>query len=370
MPGGGGNGSDDPLNDQPGKPHDNEQFNLKKEKIMKYRWMFGLGIWVLMMACGFVEAQAQVSGSGTPGTIAKWRSSTALGDSSIKESGSNVAIGTTPASAFKLRVSGTSLAGIRGENTGSGSGLSGEGSSGNGVEGNSSLASGVRGSTSSTDVHQAGVFAISATTNALRAETFSNDASAAAVYGLSFGSAYAGRFAGNVSVSGTLSKGGGSFKIDHPLDPENKYLFHSFVESPDMMNIYNGNVTSDQNGEAIVTMPDYFEALNADFRYQLTVIGQFAQAIVGEKIKGNRFVIKTSAPNVEVSWQVTGVRQDAFAKKNRIQVEVEKEPSERGLFLHPEAFGLSEEKSIERARNPELMQQFKQQEEARRQKPQ
>ena len=51
--------------------------------------------------------------------------------------------------------------------------------------------------------------------------------------------------AGNVDVIGTLSKGGGSFKIDHPLDPANKYLYHSFVESPDMKNMYDGNVTTD-----------------------------------------------------------------------------------------------------------------------------
>ena len=55
----------------------------------------------------------------------------------------------------------------------------------------------------------------------------------------------AGRFTGDVAISGTLSKGGGSLKIDHPLDPENKYLYHSFVESPDMMNIYNGTITTD-----------------------------------------------------------------------------------------------------------------------------
>src|SRR5262249_19043693 len=92
----------------------------------------------------------------------------------------------------------------------------------------------------------------------------------------------AGKFDGDVLVTGTLSKGAGTFKIDHPLDPENKYLYHSFVESPDMMNIYNGNLTTDENGDAVVALPDYFEALNKDFRYQLTVIGQFAQAVVAE----------------------------------------------------------------------------------------
>jgi hypothetical protein len=65
-----------------------------------------------------------------------------------------------------------------------------------------------------------------------------------------FGSRFAGYFQGDVYVNGTLSKGAGSFKIDHPLDPENKYLYHSFVESPDMMNIYNGNVMTDGGGYA------------------------------------------------------------------------------------------------------------------------
>lgn len=143
---------------------------------------------------------------------------------------------------------------------------------------------------------------------------------------------------GDVTITGNLSKGGGSFKIDHPLDPENKTLSHSFVESPDMMNIYNGNVTTDRRGFALITLPDYFEALNRDFRYQLTVVGQFAQAIVWRKIQQNRFIIKTDKPRVEVSWQVTGIRQDAYAETHRIPVEEVKPASERGVYLHPDAF--------------------------------
>ena len=169
----------------------------------------------------------------------------------------------------------------------------------------------------------------------------------------------AGKFNGNVQVTGTLSKGGGAFKIDHPLDPENKYLYHSFVESPDMMNIYNGNISTDENGDAVVELPEYFGALNKDFRYQLTVVGTFAQAIVAEKIRGNRFRIKTSAPNVEVSWQVTGIRNDAFARKSRIPVEEDKVETERGYYLHPEAFGQPEEKSVNRARDSERMKQLR-----------
>lgn len=150
---------------------------------------------------------------------------------------------------------------------------------------------------------------------------------------------YAGYFAGNVSVTGNLTKGSGTFKIDHPQDPENKFLYHSFVESPDMKNIYDGVITTDANGEATVEMPAYFEALNKDFRYQLTGIGQFAQAIVADEINHNRFKIKTDKPNVKVSWQVTGIRKDAYAEANRVVVEVEKQGEEKGKYLHPEVFG-------------------------------
>jgi len=165
----------------------------------------------------------------------------------------------------------------------------------------------------------------------------------------------AAEFFGDVSVSGTLTKGGGSFKIDHPLDPANKVLSHSFVESPDMMNIYNGNVTTDANGEATVVLPAYFAALNKDFRYQLTVIGQFAQAMIASEISDNRFQIKTDKPTVKVSWQVTGIRQDAWANKNRIPVEEPKPDRERGYYIHPKLYEQPEERNVEWARRPELM---------------
>ena len=179
------------------------------------------------------------------------------------------------------------------------------------------------------------------------------------VLGLNNGGGPAGEFHGNLVVTGNLSKGGGSFRIDHPLDPENKYLAHSFVESPDMMNIYNGNVTTNENGEAIVTLPDYFAALNRDFRYQLTVIGQFAQAIVAEEITDRRFTIRTDKPSVKVSWQVTGVRKDEWANKHRIKVEEDKPVAERGYFLHPELYGQPEEKNVEWIRRPDLMKKVK-----------
>lgn len=109
----------------------------------------------------------------------------------------------------------------------------------------------------------------------------------------------------------------------------------------------------------MVTMPDWFEALNRDFRYQLTVIGTFAQAIVATEMANGSFSIKTDKPNVKVSWQVTGVRQDAWANAHRIPVEQLKPEKERGSYLHPELFGAPEEKSIAWARHPETMKRAK-----------
>lgn len=147
---------------------------------------------------------------------------------------------------------------------------------------------------------------------------------------------------GDVNVTGALSKGSGSFKIDHPLDPRNKYLYHSFVESPDMKNIYDGTVMTDDQGYASVTLPEWFETLNRDFRYQLTIVdekndAEFIHAKIVRKVSENSFTIRTSKPKVEVCWQVTGIRKDAYAEKHRIQVEEDKPIGERGRCIHPEA---------------------------------
>ena len=147
-----------------------------------------------------------------------------------------------------------------------------------------------------------------------------------------------GYFSGTVTVTGALSKGSGSFKIDHPLDPENQYLYHSFVESPDMMNVYNGNIILDELGVAEVSMPDWFEHLNMEFRYQLTCIGGFAQVFIAEELNESSFKIAGGSPGLKVSWQITGIRKDPYAMQNRIEVEVEKEKQFRGYYLHPEAY--------------------------------
>ncbi len=156
----------------------------------------------------------------------------------------------------------------------------------------------------------------------------------------------AAQFEGSVQIVGTLYKSSGAFKIDDPVDPENKYLVHSFVESSDMKNVYDGIVVTDGGGTAVVTLPDWFESLNRDFRYQLTTVGQPAQAWIASEVSGNRFVIRTDKGGVKVSWQITGIRQDAWANAHRLPTEVDKTDQEKGHYLHPELFGHAGEPSV------------------------
>ena len=170
---------------------------------------------------------------------------------------------------------------------------------------------------------------------------------------------YAGNFTGDVFISGTLNNQSPEVKMDDPLDPANKYLVHASVGSSEMKNMYDGTVTTDSLGHATVQLPGWFQVLNSDFRYQLTVIGQFAQAIVAREIENNQFEIRTSAPGVKVSWQVTGVRQDAYAKAHPLVVEPEKLTRMRGFYIRPELYGAPAEKQIEWARHPHMMQKIK-----------
>lgn len=181
--------------------------------------------------------------------------------------------------------------------------------------------------------------------NAVEAEAFGDGG--IALYAGAFGSGgQAGYFQGNVAifgggldVHGTLTKTAGSFKIDDPLDPANRYLQHSFVESPDMKNVYDGVTVTDDRGYATVKLPAYFQALNRSFRYQLTTIRSFSRAIVWREVTRNRFVIRSEDPRVKVSWQITGIRRDAYAKKHPVVVSTAKAKADRGHYLNPDAFG-------------------------------
>lgn len=145
------------------------------------------------------------------------------------------------------------------------------------------------------------------------------------------------RIIGDLSVTGALSKGSGSFFIDHPLDPRNKILFHSFVESPDVKNIYDGIATLDAHGEAVVVLPDYFEALNKDFRYQYFPLDEAMPGLyLKQEVQENTVIIAGGTPGGRVSWQVTGSRHDPYIVKHPIINEVYKgvgQPVDRGEYL-------------------------------------
>ncbi|MEV4319592.1 hypothetical protein [Actinocrispum sp. NPDC049592] len=157
----------------------------------------------------------------------------------------------------------------------------------------------------------------------------------------------AATFVGDVTVTGTLTKGHVQFRIDHPLDPANRYLCHSGVESDEMKNVYDGEVVLDAHGEAVVTVTDWFEALNERIRYQLTPIGTAAPNLhVSRELSDNSFAIAGGEPSTKVCWLITGVRHDAYAVAHPVVVDAEKPDKERGTFLHPEAHGQPAERGF------------------------
>ena len=272
----------------------------------------------------------------------------------VQHDGGNVGIGTLTPTGGRLHVVGGSATAIRATTTGSyvtginsystsGIGLQSESSTNYGVEGRSDYSIGVLGYGGSS-----GVYGLSSQV-AVNGNTYGDDVNRQAIRGDNDGSAtgYAGFFHGTTWVAGTLYKNAGAFRIDHPLDPANKYLNHSFVESPDMKNIYDGVATLDASGVTVVDLPAWFEALNKDFRYQLTAIGAPGPNLhIAKEISANRFVIAGGAPGMKVSWQITGIRHDPYAEANRIVVEQDKAVNEQGKYIYPAGYGKSQDNVV------------------------
>lgn len=174
----------------------------------------------------------------------------------------------------------------------------------------------------------------------------------AAIYGKPSADAgsKAGYFDGATTVNGNfnVTNGTKNFRIDHPLAPESKYLDHAAIESDQIMNLYSGTVRTDRRGRATVQMPDWFSALNGEVTYQLTALESPARVWASRKLRGNAFSIRTTRPRIEVSWQLTGVRRDAWARDNPLAVEVPKPKSERGRYVYPKGFGKPESLGVKR----------------------
>ncbi len=166
---------------------------------------------------------------------------------------------------------------------------------------------------------------------------------------------------GSLTVIGPIHKSGGGFRIDHPTDPANQYLNHSFVESPERKNVYDGVVSLDKKGEADVHMPDWFDAVNTECRYQLTAVGAPGPNLyIARGMTKNSFRIAGGSPGAKVSWQVTGIRKDPWAQQNPLTVEEKKSRKDRGRFLDPALYKQPPDKAIaQREPNPDPIELMK-----------
>ena len=193
----------------------------------------------------------------------------------------------------------------------------------------------------------AGVYATSANDNAIVGQKFGG-LGAAGVFS-NFSVQLSGKvvhinlgqaaiFTGHVNIGGNLFVSGAKgFRIDHPLSPSTKWLQHAALESPDLKNFYDGLVRLNDAGHALVELPEWFAAVNEDFRYQLTPIGKAAPNLfVGKEIDNNRFEIRGGIAGMKVSWQVTGRRKDTWAKAHPFSVEPSKSLDEKGTVIWPQ----------------------------------
>jgi hypothetical protein len=229
-------------------------------------------------------------------------------------------------------------------------GVLGGSSTGVGVQGSSTSSSGVSGSST----RGTGVVGRSDNLVGVRATCTSEELG----FGVIAEGATAGLFVGPVAVFGDLTvqngdllvlNGNKTFKIDHPLDPQNKYLLHNAVEAPERKNVYDGGARLDEDGAAWVDLPEWFEALNGDFRYQLTAVGGAAPNLhVAEEVSENRFKIAGGQEGMRICWQLTGTRKDPWAAANPFEVEQEKPEEERGRYLDPSLYGAPEEQRVMR----------------------
>lgn len=241
----------------------------------------------------------------------------------------------------------------------SGSGVYGSNDSGgDAVHGNATTGNGVYGTTANSSASVAALYGVN-TNGGYGVVGLSSNISVFADNAANSTVAYLGApccaadLYGAVNVTGNFNQSNGTknFMMDDPLDPANKYLLHAAVEAPDMINFYNGIAILDAHGEAIVQLPQWFGAINTDFRYQLTAVGApMPNLYVAGEIRANRFKIAGGAAGGKVSWQVTGTRNDAWAAQHPFQAEQDKPVAERGTYLYPQGFSQPITNTIRRAR--------------------
>ena len=123
---------------------------------------------------------------------------------------------------------------------------------------------------------------------------------------------------GDINCTGTLSKGSGSFKIDHPLEimSNTHNLYHSFIEGPKADLIYRGKVDL-VNGSASINLDTVsnmtsgtFEVLNRNV--QCFTSNESDWDAVKGSVSGNTLTIscQNASSTANVSWLVIGERKD------------------------------------------------------------
>ncbi len=148
---------------------------------------------------------------------------------------------------------------------------------------------------------------------------------------------------GDMHITGSLSKGAGSFLIDHPLDPLNKTLRHSFVESPENLCLYRGKIKLDSQGRATVEMPAYFPALTKEDEatVNLTAIGTQPFLLSFQWNQEHTAFTIFGSPDAEAAYLVLADRDDPVIYQLRQPVEQEKGNGnfEKEQLLYPQAYG-------------------------------
>ncbi len=256
---------------------------------------------------------AGVDGSTNGGIGVRGSSNTGNGGSFLSQTGNSGVLGFNYGSGYGVKgVSNTNYGGYF-TTTSGGAGLYGYGASVTGVKGGSTSNYGVYGESAVS----VGVYGYGASNTGTYGQTDSTSNACSGVVGWA---PHAGAW-GVYSVGPFGASGTKSFRIDHPADPLHKYLLHYCSEGPEPFNVYSGNVTTDAHGAAWVQLPSYFTEINKDPRYQLTVVDDsaapgFVQVKVAKKINAaGKFMILTSAPNIEVSWRIEAVRNDRWVQK-------------------------------------------------------
>lgn len=299
--------------------------------------------------------QSVAWGSGGIGVLARTGNSTGYGLYADNSSTTGVAAYCTGWGSGSTGVIGSGgILGVSGVST-NGTGVKGTSTSGYGVEGNS------------TSTH--GIIGFSTNAEAVVGRTFATNKSSVHGYtdvagshgGFFMSAAASGSGVGVIGQTGSaagygvqafgrfMASGTKSFRIDHPLDPENKYLSHFCAEGPEPLNIYSGEIKTGANGYAIVELPDYFAEINRDPRIQLTVddVGEdFVMVKVVGGISGNTFRLRTSKPGVTVYWEVKAVRNDLYIQRYGAKDVTEKPARERGTYQHPELYDMPESRGI------------------------